>query len=240
MLKTIIKSEIHNIFRDKMYIFFFLFPIIMGGIGYFLIPYLEDNVAPGNPSPQIVAMILILMTGYIFGAVTGFTLLDDKDDNVLMSLKITPVSVKVYVIFKLFISYIFGFIATLLIIVSTNFLPNTSFWGILLIAAVGAMQAPGLALIVNSFAKNKVEGFVIMKMSGLILIMPVLTFFIFNWQEVFLIFAPGFWPGRMIQMELLPTVDTNFTFIVYFILGVIYNLLFLTLLMKLYSKKANI
>lgn len=240
MLKTIIKSELRNIFRDKMYIFFFLFPVIMGAIGYLLIPYLEENVAPGNPSPQIVAMFLILMTGYIFGAVTGFTLLDDKDDHVLMSLKITPISVKVYVIFKLFISYVFGFAATLIISVATNFLPDTSFWAIILISFVGAMQAPGLALIVNTFAKNKVEGFVTMKMSGLILIVPVLTFFIFNWQEVFLIFAPGFWPGRMIQMELLPSIDTNFTFIVYFILGVIYNLLFLTFMMKIYAKKANI
>lgn len=240
MFKTVLKSELRNITRDKMYIFFFIFPLVLGLVGYFLIPFIEDSVAPGNPTPQIVAMFLILITGYIFGAVTGFTLLDDKDDNVLMSLKITPIDVKAYVILKLCISYIFGFIATILLTVVTNFLPNTSFWNILLIAAVGALQGPGVALIVNSFARNKVEGFVIMKMSGLLLIVPVLAFFIANWQEVFLVIAPGFWPGRMIQMEILPTIDTNFTFIVYFILGVAYNLIFLTLLMKLYSKRTNI
>lgn len=228
-----------------MYLFFFIFPVIMGAIGYFLIPFIEDSVAPGNPAPQIVAMFLILMTGYIFGAVTGFTLLDDKDDNVLMSLKITPISVRLYVILKLVISYIFGFIATFLLTVATDFLPGATIWSILLIAAVGALQGPGIALIVNSFAKNKVEGFVIMKMSGLILIVPVLAFFVASWQEVFLVIAPGFWPARMIQIEMieagqLPAVDLNFTFIVYFIFGVIYNLLFLSLLMKLYTKKANI
>jgi fluoroquinolone transport system permease protein len=240
MFKTVLKAELRNITRDKMYIFFFIFPLILGIIGYFIIPYIEDSVAPGNPTPQIVAMFLILITGYIFGAVTGFTLLDDKDDNVLMSLKITPIDVKAYVALKLVVSYIFGFIATLLLTLVTDFLPNTSVWNILLIASVGALQGPGVALIVNSFARNKVEGFVIMKLSGLLLIVPVLTFFVATWKEVFLIFAPGFWPGRMIQMEILPTIDTNFTFIVYFILGVVYNLIFLTLLMKLYSKRANI
>jgi fluoroquinolone transport system permease protein len=245
MFKTVLKSELRNITRDKMYIFFFIFPVIMGLIGYFLIPYIKDNVAPGNPAPQIVAMFLILMTGYIFGAITGFTILDDKDDNVLMSLKITPISVRFYVILKLIMSYIFGFIATLLLVVVTDFLPGASFFSLLLISAIGALQGPGLALIVNSFSKNKVEGFVIMKLSGLLLMVPVLAFFIQGWEEIFLIITPGFWPGRMIHIEMmdigmLPYVETNFTFIVYFIVGVVYNMGFLTLLMKLHNKKANI
>ncbi len=245
MLSTVIKSELKNISRDKMYIFFFLFPIIMGLIGYFLIPYIEDSVAVGNPMPQIVAMFLILMTGYIFGAITGFTLLDDRDDNVLMSLKITPVSVKAYVVIKLIISYIFGVIATVLLVLTTNFLPGITFWSILLISLVGGLQAPGVALIVNSLANNKVSGFVVMKMSGLLLMVPVLAFFVQSWKEVFLVFAPGFWPARMIQIEmieagLIPQLEMNLTFVWYFIVGIAYNMLFLTLLLKVYAKKANI
>jgi len=245
MLKIVLQSELRNIRRDKMYIFFGLFPFIMGMIGYFLVPYIEESVAPGNPAPQIVAMFLILITGYIFGAVTGFTLLDDKDDNVLMSLKITPISVKAYVILKLIVSYVLGLIAMLILVLVTDFLPGASFGALLLISLIGALQGPSVALIVNSFAKNKVEGFVVMKLSGLLLIVPILTFFIFNWQEVFLVFAPGFWPGRMIQISMMeagmfPQTDVNFTFVVYFLIGIAYNLSFLTLLMKLYSKKANI
>jgi fluoroquinolone transport system permease protein len=77
-------------------------------------------------------------------------------------------------------------------------------------------------------------------MSGLILVLPVIAFFIQSWQEVFLIFAPGFWSARLIQMELIPTIDVNFTFIVYFILGVIYNLIFVSIFMKIYAKKSNL
>ncbi len=223
-----------------MNIFFILFPVILGGIGYFIIPVIEDAVQPGNPTPQIVAMFMILMTGYIFGAVTAFTLLDDRDDNVLMSLKITPFSVRLYVIMKLVISYVFGVLAMILLTYATGFLPNTSIWNIILIAVVGALQAPAIALIVNSFARNKVEGFVVMKTSGLILIIPVLVFWIQSWKEVFLVFSPGFWPARLIQMELLPMIDVNFTFMVYFFAGVVYNILFAFLLLKLYVKKANL
>ena len=240
MLKTILKSEIKNITRDSMYIFFILFPVILGVVGYYLIPYIDKQVSETSLVPEIVSMILILMTGLIFGSLTAFTLLDDKDDNVLMSLKVTPISVKTYVFVKLSISFIFGFIATLVIVLTTNFLSGSSFLIILLISILGALQAPGVALIVNSFSTNKVEGFVIMKMTGLILAFPVIAFFIQSWQEVFLVFAPGFWPARLIQIELLPQINVNFTFQIYFILGVIYNILFVYIFMKIYSKKSNL
>ena len=120
MFKTVLLAEIKNIFRDKMYLFFVIYPIILGYIGYLLIPYMEDRLPVGSLWPKILAMFLILITGYIFGALTGFTLLDDKDDSVLMSLKITPISVKFYVIVKLISGYIFGTVATFLLILGTG------------------------------------------------------------------------------------------------------------------------
>ncbi len=227
-------------FRDKMYLFFAIYPVLMGFLGYLLIPYMENRLPPGSLWPQILAMFLILVTGYIFGALTGFTLLDDKDDSVLMSLKITPIPVRYYVMVKLLSGYVFGAIATFLLIIATGFLPGASFWVILMITLAGAMQAPGVALIINSFADNKVEGFVIMKLSAMILALPVAAFFVMGWQEVFLAIAPGFWTARMIQIELLPTMDYNLTFIAYFLVGIVYNLGFLYLFMKIYTKRSNI
>lgn len=238
MLLTILKNELKSISRDPMYLFFVFYTVILGVVGYFLVPYMEENTP--IPWPQVVAMFFIIMTGYIFGAITSFTLLDDKDDNVLMSLKITPISVKMYVYIKLAITYIFALIATIVLVYATRFLEGSSLFNILLISIVSALQAPGLVLIVNSFSENKVEGFVYMKMTGLILILPVVAFFYQSWQEVFLVVAPGFWSARLIQMELLPAYDTNLTFSLYFIIGVLYNLLFVYLFMLIYSKKSNL
>jgi fluoroquinolone transport system permease protein len=237
MIGTIIKAEIRNMTRDKMYVFFAFYPAILGVGGYYLIDYIKDT-APGSPWANILAMFFIVMTGYVFGALTAFTLLDDKDDNVLMSLKITPISVRYYVIVKLVISFIFGLIATIAIIYGTQFLEGTTFGIIVLISIVGAIQAPGVALIVNSFADNKVEGFVIMKLSGIILALPVIAFFVTGWVQNFLGIAPGYWAARMIELELVPTEEGSA--LLTFVMGVVYNLGFLWLLMKLYVKKSNI
>jgi fluoroquinolone transport system permease protein len=243
MFKHVLKNELKNIVRDPMYAFFSVYPFIFGAIGYFLVNFIEEQSE--NPTwSKMVAMLLVLMTSYVFGAVTGFTLLDDKDDKVLMSLKITPISTKMYVFVKILIGYIFGFIATLIIILATGFLEGSSLWMILLITTIASMQAPFLALVVNSFAENKVEGFVVMKATGMTLILPAVAFFFTDWKEFFFIIAPGFWPARMIQMEIMPSIifniDYNLPIVGYFLLGMAYNLIISYLLFKLYAKKSNI
>jgi len=239
MFIHILKNELKNIVRDPTYIFFCAYPFILGVAGYFIV-----NAITVEVWAKMVAALLIIMTSYIFGAVTGFTLLDDKDDKVLISLKITPVSTKMYVFVKLLISYIFGVIATYLIVYATGFLEGATFIEITLITLISSLQAPFLALVVNSFADNKVEGFVIMKSTGIVLILPAVAFWLTDWKEFFLIIAPGFWPARMIQMEIMPTsitgIEYNLPSIVYFIIGLIYTFVLLAVLFKHYAKKSNI
>ncbi|MCF7925569.1 MAG: hypothetical protein K9L26_03450 [Candidatus Izimaplasma sp.] len=237
MIKTVLYAELRNIKRDPMYLFFAIYPVILGIIGHFLVSYIEDT-APGSPWANVLSMLFIILTGFIFGAITAFTLLDDKDDAVLMSLKITPVDVKMYVAVKLFISFVFGLIATYAIIYGTGFLSGSNFFVITLIALTGAIQGPGIALIVNSFSENKVEGFVIMKMSGLIIILPVIAFFVTGWIQNLLGIAPGYWAARIIELELVPSEEGSV--LLTFFIGIIYNMIMLWLLMKLYVKKTNI
>ena len=239
MFIHVLKNELKNVVRDPMYLFFSVYPFIFGAAGYFIVDAIADPIWG-----SMVSMILIIMTSYVYGAVTGFTLLDDKDDKVLISLKITPISTKMYVFVKLMIGYVFGFIATLIVVFATGFLSDSAIWMIILISAVASLQAPFLALVVNSFADNKVEGFVVMKGTGMTLILPAVAFWLTDWKEFFLVIAPGFWPARMIQMEIMPTeifqIDYNLPILIYFLLGVAYNLLLSTLLFKLYTKKSNI
>ncbi|MFH0766592.1 MAG: hypothetical protein V1920_00685 [Bacillota bacterium] len=238
MFKRVLIHELKNITRDKMYIFFVFFSLLMILVGFFLIPYLRDTNS--DMVADIVTTVFILMNGFLYGAVTGFTLLDDQDDNVLLSLKISPIKVKHYVLIKLALSYIFGLITTILLVLTTGFLGTSSVIDLVFIVLLAPMQAPILALLINSFASNKVEGFVIMKLSGIILITPIAALFISNWTELFLGILPGFWPVRIISMQMMPTeFFLNSTFL-YFILGVVVNLVFLIFFFKLYTKRVNI
>lgn len=236
MIGTIIKAEFKGMFRDKMYAFFAVYPAIFGALGYFLVQWFEDKY-PGGLGAPITAMMLIVVTGYVFGALIAFTLLDDKDDKVLMSLKITPINVKYYIYVKMIAGMIFGFIATLVLLLATNFLPDANFLTIIGVALLGAVQVPSVVLIVNSFSDNKVEGFVVMKLSGMVLLFPVIGFLVTGFAQRLLGVAPGYWAGALVEIEL--GADTGNTFLI-FLAGVLYNILATWLLMKVYTKKSNI
>ena len=240
MFIRIFQHEIRNILRDKMYGFFMVFSLLMIVGGAYLIPYLQTTLPLGSPIPDIVTFVFIIMMSFFFGAITGFTMLDDKDDYVLFSLRVTPIDVKYYVIIKLVISYLFGFVATFVMIIFTPFLSNASFGQKLLIAILAALQGPILSLLVNAFSSNKVEGFVFMKMSGLILMLPIAAFFVEGPIEFIMAPIPGFWTARMVGMHLSFAPDGMLSFLLYFIFGVLVNLLLLTLLFRFFQKRNHL
>lgn len=238
MLKRLLKHELRSITRDKMYVFFAFFPLILAGIAYFLIPYLEEQSSA--LASDIVVLIFILMNGFIFGAITGFTLLDDQDDNVLLTLKITPISVKYYVLLKLLISYIFGVFATFLLLLFSGFLVDADILDIIYILILTPLQGPIYALLINAFANNKVEGFVMMKLSGLILMTPIASLFLIDWTELFLGIFPGFWTARIISMQLIPQDYLFNSSSLYFLIGLLVHFAVGSLFFKLYTKKHNL
>jgi len=237
MLKLVFLHELKNIIRDKMYAFFLVYPIIISVVSYFLIPNLYDL----NPlASDITFLGLLLMNSFIFGVVTSFTLLDDQDDNVLLSLKITPISVKLYVLFKLLMSYIFGIISTLLMLLSVDYFAQTNLIDLLFILILAPMQGPILAMLITSISRNKVEGFVIMKLSGLILMVPIAALFLTDWKELLISIFPGFWTARLFSMQFMPLNYFLKESYIYFILGVIVNLLLFLIFFKIYTKKKEI
>ncbi|MFA6693095.1 MAG: hypothetical protein WCR73_05005 [Acholeplasmataceae bacterium] len=237
MFKLVFVHELKNMIRDKMYAFFLVYPIIISVVSYFLIPYLKDI----NPlASDITFLALLLMNSFIFGVVTSFTLLDDQDDNVLLSLKITPISVRLYVLFKLLMSYVFGIISTLLILISVDYFTQTQLLDIIFILILAPIQGPILAMLIASISRNKVEGFVIMKLSGLILMVPIAALFLTDWKELLISIFPGFWTARLFSMQFMPLDYFLKESYIYFILGVCVNLLIFVLLYKLYIHKKEI
>ena len=234
MIKRVFMHELKSMKSDNLYLFLAVFPLIMAGVGAILIPYLEENAA-GNWSFLVNAMFLLL-NGFMFGAVIAFSLLDDQDDNVLISLKITPISVRWYILVKLLFGYVFGILATILIMVSTGALFDLSFIASLMIIILAPLQAPIYTLLIVSLSNNKVEGFVFLKSTSLLLIAPAAGLFLSNWTELLLAPFPAFWTTKLIVTEQgLPTFISHSY--LYFIGGILVHIVIGYLLFNVYAKK---
>jgi len=238
MFLKVLKHELKNMTRDRMYAFFVFYEFLLIGISMWLIPYLEET--SGMLAVQLTFIVLILMSGIVFGTITGFTLLDDQDDGVLFSLKVTPINVNVYILLKLSMSYIFSVIATLILILLTGFHETLPLLDMIFILILSSFQGPLIALIMNAFASNKVEGFVIMKLTGLTIIGPILSIFLTDWTELIIGIFPGFWTARIMSISMTSIEFPLRVSWLYFLLGLGVNVLSIYVMNRYFKIKRHI
>jgi fluoroquinolone transport system permease protein len=235
MISKVILHELKHMTRDQMYVFFLFFEVVLIATASILLPYLETEVS--LLASNLALINLLLMSGIIFGSISGFSMLDDMDDGVLFSLKVTPISLTSYIFFKLFLTFMFSSVATTALLIVTGLLFEMSLLHASMIIVLSSIQAPFIALIMASFASNKVEGFVIMKLTALTLIGPIVSLFLTDWTELLLSIFPGFFPSRMLMMEITSISYTFSSPVIYFVLGSIVSSLWMFLLFRLYKKK---
>ncbi len=240
MLKTFIKNEFKNILRDKMTLILLIYPVLIGLL------LSQMSVASSAEAKNFIVIVLSILTGYIYGAIAGFSILDDRDDNVFLSLSISPISLKFYVWFKILFVFILAIIAGFLLMVLSGMFKDVAFYKLFLISLVSAFQTIITALLINTFANNKVEGFITMKATGFLIVFPIAAMFFLDWKEYLFMFAPGVWAAKAAQNIVLTDlinagmVKMNFSFIVYIVLGIVVNIFYVYFFTKLFYKKNNI
>lgn len=238
MKLKLILFEVKNIMRDKLMVMFVLYPFIIGVVARLI---MNDP----NMDAQAVDLLVILsliISGFIFGALAGFSLLDDRDDHVFTSISISPMPLKAYITIKLGFITVLSIISSYLVVVVAG-ITSIEWPYVLLVALLSSLQVPLHGLLINSFANNKVEGFVVMKASGFLLIFPIAAFFFVNEVQWVFAIAPAFWPAKAIQAILLkPLIDANvvnlgLNYWGFLLAGLAVMLLYLSLTIRLFIRK---
>jgi fluoroquinolone transport system permease protein len=241
MLLAWFKFELKNLLRNKMTVVMIFYPLILGWLGRYLI---VNNLVP-DEALALTAMLMTVLVGFAYGAMAGFSLLDDRDDQVFISIRISPVSLNLYIWFKVLFAYLFALVGGFFIVWFSGAV-TLSAGDILLLAALSALQTPITAFLVNAFAHNKVEGFVTMKASGFMLLFPIGSLFFLDAKEWLFAVAPAHWAAKAVQRAMLqPLIEAdlltmNLSFYQYIAVGVVYNLILVAATFHLFRKKNEI
>lgn len=237
ILKSLGPIDARNIRRDDLlrWIIFapvamallirFLFPIVLVRVGeilqFDLMPYYEP----------VTSFMIILLTPYLAGLVIGFLLLDQRDDGTLTALQVTPLSLNGYLLYRLTMPMLLSMVMTL-VAAPLSGVVNIGFGRLVLTAVCAAPFAPIFALLLASLAQNKVQGFAITKVAGIILVPPLLAYFITApWTMILGIF-PTYWPA----MTLWSAQADESIFWFYWGFGLIYQFAVLFLLTRRFNK----
>ena len=202
-----------------------LFPILLVRIGaimqFDLMPYYEP----------MTAFMIMLLTPYLAGLVIGFLLLDQRDDGTLTALQVTPLSLNGYLVYRLTMPMLLSIVMTLVAAPISGVI-HIGFGRLLLTAVCAAPFAPIFALGLASLAQNKVQGFALTKIAGVILMPPLIAYFINTPWQILLGIFPTYWPA----MTLWSAQANDPAFWFYWSVGLAYQILVLALLTRRFNK----
>jgi len=240
MYKNFLSSELKKWLRDPLMKFLLFYPIVFGIIGRFLLPWIADTSGFNiNQYADIFVVVLTLLTPQIFGALVGFSILDDRDDNILTSIKVTPLSIHQFLSFRLIVTSLMSFIACIYVMWFSD-IGGLSIKYIIAIAFLASLATPMSGLMINALAQNKIEGFAVMKGTGIIIVFPVVALFFMDKKELFFSFAPGFWPAKAISVLIRGEGILPMTYNQYFFIGLIYVLLLNLIVYKIFLERTKI
>lgn len=237
MLRSLGPIDVRNVRRDSMTSWMIFIPIMMAlfmrwgvpPLNAWLLEQYDFNLV--EYYPVLLAYLFIGMCPMVFGVVIGFLLVDEKDDNTLTALQVTPLPLSSYLVYRVTIPIILTFVLMFVIFPLANLTPF-DLRTILFSAIAAAPMAPMLALMIASIAQNKVQGFALMKLMGIVLLAPVLAYFApAGWELAFGIF-PTYWPMKVYW--LLYAGKTNIW--LYLFIAVVYQALVTVLLARRFYK----
>lgn len=167
----------------------------------------------------LIVSVAVQVVPVIVGTVIGFLLLDQRDDRTLDALQVTPMTTRGYVFYRIWTPLVLSTVISVVMVliadlVEVDVLPLT----FLCIAA--APLAPLFALCLGTIAQNKVQGFALSKVNGIITAPPVAAYFVAGgWQLAFGI-VPTYWPAKAFWMY----ADADPMFWLFLVIGFAYQL----------------
>lgn len=236
-LISLLAGDFRNLRRDSITLILVIAPVLLAAAIKFALPLITDIVMRElgfnlKEYYEFIIGILILVIPMLLGMLAGFMILDEKDDNVLAYLSVTPLTRNFYITYRTALPVILSFFLSYFFLFFTNFVKVDYFYALPLILMV-SMEAPLAALFLGTFAGNKVEGLALSKALGIFLIAPAAGYFVkSNWQYI-----AGIVPPYWVFKAFMSRMNSGAEYWLYIIIGFLVHTAAVTLLLKRFKNR---
>jgi fluoroquinolone transport system permease protein len=237
LVKSLGPIDAMSVRRDPLLRWIVALPLLSALLMRFFLPFiigrLENTLhfGLGNFYPAIGGYALLITAPALCGMVIGFLLLDERDDRTLLALRVTPLPPSSYLAWRLSLPMLLSVAVTLAAFLLAG-LSQPGVPGLLVCALATAPFAPLVALALAVFAQNKVQGFALVKASGVFQMAPLVAYFVrAEWRPAFGI-VPTYWPARLLWT--LQAGGGNAW--LYLAAGLVYQLILLLILLRRFNR----
>jgi len=235
-------NDLRNIVRDRFFVFaFFAYPVMLILFARILIHLITPRIKDVFPLVSetnfpIVFMFFIVIIPFIFSFISAFLILDERDEHLLTVLRVMPISRNSYLIYRMFFMSLFSFIVLIIFPPLSGLVEGTqfSYSAYIPVALLFALFTPVSALLVSSFATNKVQAFAIFKIGGTVFVLPIFAFLL-QLGDLKYIFSPvpNFWS----LMALNSVIQHGRIDIIPLGIGFAFHIVLIALLFYIFNKK---
>jgi fluoroquinolone transport system permease protein len=209
-----------GVWDDYMLVACMFAPILMGLAFFFGIPALEKVLCSEfamieilKPYYRMFDLLLSIMTPIMFVFSGVMTMLEENDNKTARYLMVTPLGRSGYLMSRIGLNTVFAFIYTIIAVMIFG-LSKMSLLMNLMTSFLNALLSIVVAMVVIAFAKNKVEGMALIKLSGLLLLGIPVAYFIPSPTAYLCSILPSFWMTKLAMegnyIYMLPTIGTLF------------------------------
>jgi len=227
------KQLLQQMASDVMLIVICFAPFLCGAGIYFGIPLIEElvigyfgKVEIIEPYYLIFDLIMGILSSMLFCFASAMIVLSELDDHIAGYLFLTPLGKGGYLISRFGIPTLISMIITM-IILSLFSLTGMSSLMIIEISVIASIIGMLIAFMIVAIATNKVEGMVVSKLSGFLIVGALGPFFLIGNEQYLLSILPTFWMAKF-------AISGN---LVYIIITLFESALWIFILLKLFLKK---
>ncbi len=229
------RADLKNIRRDDLLAWIWFMPIVLAVALRFLVPFAQQFLSGQfgfdlTPYYDLIASFFMSLSPMMSGMIVGFLLLDERDDQTLSALLVTPMPLTTYLSYRISVPLTLGFMITVVAYPITG-LPPVPLRDLLVVGAVAAYNGPITALVLAAFAENKVTGLAMIKILNSVNIIPIAAYFIDEPLQLLAGFLPIYWTMKITWLAV-----AGADYALYAMAGIVANTLLLWWLLRVFGR----
>jgi hypothetical protein len=234
-IASLIQTDLRQIFRDKTLTVFLFTPVLLIIFVRLFVPYITQVYPAIEPFHPMVMMFAGIQTAIMFGFIVSFILLEEKDEYVLQVIRVLPISPFHFILYRLLFATLFSALGAFLMI-NLGGIAYPGLLNSLLLSFQYGLTAPFITLIIATYAKNKIEGMAFFKGIDLILLLPMLSFFLAgNIKYVFSV-IPAYWTYNLFNASLTQGNTVSFFLVGLFVYSAVITVLFFQFKKRIFDR----
>jgi fluoroquinolone transport system permease protein len=236
-LNETLRTDWRNVARDPLLLLVVVVPLLLAAFVRIAFPWASALTAPRltlEPYAPFVVGYFLVLTPMLVGGASGFMLLDEREEQVLAAIAVTPLGKQGWIVYRVAVPVIATALMSLMAVYLTGLEPPPPA-RLLLIVVLAALEAPLATLFLAAFAANKVQAMALAKAGTLVVIAPFAALFVAApWQYVAGV-LPQFWVVKLALESRAGTLE--FTELA--VLAVLVHAIVLWALASTYERRAE-